>query len=336
MKIIAIIPARSGSKRILDKNIATFAGKPLLAHSIEQAKQIDMIDRVIVSTNSNAYADVAKNYGAEIIIRPDDISKDDSLDLECFQHVLSVINDNDYHSDIIIHLRPTYPTRKPGDIKCALDMFLNRSDATSLRSVTKSDKPVWKKYFLNDERFIIPCLPAKEESNNKPCQLLEPDFWHNGCIDIIRAKTIKNGSMSGNKIIPYFMNENEISDIDTPEEFKIAQFNLNCKELPTDNTFCLDLDGILFAIESTNDYEKAIPIQSTIDLINLLYENNNHIILFTARGTISGMSWEHETKKQLKDLNIKYHKLKFGKPAADFYVDDRYLDINELKRRFLK
>lgn len=333
-KIIAVIPIRSGSKGIIDKNIMDFNGKPLVIWTIEQAKKVKEIDKIIVSTDSDLYAKIVWKYAndIEIIMRPKEISKDDSLDIDCFKHVLKQLK---YYPDILIHLRATYPTRKPADIKKALDLFLQNKNATSLRSVTKSNNPIWKKYFCHNG-IIYPAIGDiyDDELHNKPRQELKPDYWHNGCIDIVTRETIEKGSMSGNVIIPYFMDEAEIKDIDTIEEAENISINENFATMPSGKTFVFDIDGCICT--NTDNYLFAIPIQSTIDLINKLYENDNKIILFSARGTKTGIDWNEITKVQLYEWNIKYHELKFGKPAADFYVDDKFINLNLLKKELYK
>src|SRR4030042_3642677 len=117
-KILAIVPARSGSKTVLDKNIRFIAGKPLLAPSIEHALASKLINRTIVSTDSPAYAEIAREYGAQVpFLRPTDISQDTSTDLEVFIHALNWLREQEgYVPDICVHLRPTYPIRNVDDI----------------------------------------------------------------------------------------------------------------------------------------------------------------------------------------------------------------------------
>ena len=96
-------------------------------------------------------------------------------------------------------------------------------------------------------------------------------------------------------------------------------------------TFCFDIDGVIASITPNNDYKLARPIINNINIINELYKKNN-IILFTARGYVTGLDWEEVTKNQMEKWKVKYHELKFGKPAADFYVDDRILSLDSLQK----
>jgi CMP-N,N'-diacetyllegionaminic acid synthase len=99
-------------------------------------------------------------------------------------------------------------------------------------------------------------------------------------------------------------------------------------------TFCFDIDGVIMSLAPENDYTMATPIESTVRLINDLYKKGHRIILFTARGYVTKLNWEELTKQQLNDAGLKYHELMFGKPAADFYIDDRMIDIASLRERY--
>ena len=128
MKIISIIPARSGSKRVKNKNIRKLMGLPLLAHTIIHSLNSKLISRTIVSTDSKKYARIAKKHGAEVpFLRPDDISGDRSTDLECFQHCVNFLKKKEnYTPDIIVHLRVTYPIRENDIIDNCIKLFLKK------------------------------------------------------------------------------------------------------------------------------------------------------------------------------------------------------------------
>ena len=145
MKILCIIPARSGSKGIKNKNIKSFKDKPLLAWSIEQAKKCNYAEqiKIVVSTDSNEYASIAKEFGAEVpFLRPVEISDDHSTDQEFINHTIDWYNKNqDYQPDIILQLRPTQPCRKISDINKCLDIFIaNFNQYDSLRTVVEFRK----------------------------------------------------------------------------------------------------------------------------------------------------------------------------------------------------
>lgn len=337
MKILAIIPARSGSKSIPHKNIRSLGGKPLIAYSIEHALKSKMINRVIVSTDSEYYAEVARSFGAETpFLRPDEISQDNSNDRDLFIHALNWLKENeDYVPDICVQLRPTHPIRKIEDIDAMINLLISRHDADCVRAVVKNETYTpYKMWFLNKDNELKSVMDSTDihEHYNQPRQKLPITYFQNASVDVIRTSTIlEKNSLTGNKILGYVMDEEY--DIDNEKEFQQAQNKLI--ELDKENnkvkkTYCIDIDGVIAALTPANDYTKAIPLNENIKKINRLYDLGNEIILFTARGTKTKIDWTEITTKQLIDWGVKYHSLQFGKPAADYYVDDRILDINKL------
>ena len=137
MEILAIIPARGGSKGVPRKNIRLVAGKPLIAYSIEHALHSNLITRVIVSTEDQEIADVSRQHGAEIPFRrPENLAGDKSIDLDVFKHALEWLEENEsYSPDVIVQLRPTCPVRQVSTIDRAIQTFIDIRHADSLRSV---------------------------------------------------------------------------------------------------------------------------------------------------------------------------------------------------------
>lgn len=334
-KNVVVIPVREGSKGIQDKNWIDFNGKPLMSWTIEQAKKLKKagkIDRIIMSTDSKIYAVWANSQDIEVYMRSSEISTDESLDITCFQYLDKVLQNEKYFPDMYIHLRVTYPTRQISDILKCIELMKANKKATSVRSVVENKKTVFKQYFKCDDGSIVPCVNTNVDMNNWPRQILDVDYIHNGCIDIVKPETIHKGSMSGDHIIPYEMND--IKDIDTWIQFQEIQFNESFKENPINKTFVFDIDGVICNNVEDCNYYNALPIRTTINLINKLFENN-YIILFTARGTLTEIDWSEVTKQQLKKWKVKYHQLKFGKPAANYYIDDKFVNINQLKARII-
>ena len=136
-KILAVIPARSGSKSIKDKNIRLLDGKPMLAYSIEHALKSPSINRVIVSTDSQKYADIARKYGAEVpLMRPLEYATDTALDLDVFRHALSFLRESEnYEPDIVVQLRPTYPIRDIQDIENMVEYLIAHPEVDSVRCI---------------------------------------------------------------------------------------------------------------------------------------------------------------------------------------------------------
>jgi len=130
-KIIAIIPARGGSKSIPRKNIKLLDGKPLIAYSIEQAKQCDFIDRIIVSTDDEEIAEISRRYGAEIQMRPKELAQDDSPTIKVLQYVVRTLEKENYFPDMVVLLQPTNPFRKIEHINKAIEKIIQGFDSAT-------------------------------------------------------------------------------------------------------------------------------------------------------------------------------------------------------------
>ena len=229
--VLAIIPARSGSKSVVDKNIRNIAGKPMIAYSIEHGLKAECIDRVIVSTDSEKYADISREYGAEVpFIRPAEYATDTSLDIDVFRHALTFLKENEgYEPELVVQLRPTYPIRRISDIEAMVKYMKEHSDVDSMRCIAPAKEIAYKMWFKDDEGMLSPIMTDIPECYNMPRQQLPKIYYQNACIDVVRAKVIlEQNSMSGKKIAGYEMDEN--FDIDTEEEFKRAAAWLELKD----------------------------------------------------------------------------------------------------------
>ncbi len=328
-KILAVIPARSGSKSVPHKNIRLMNGKPMLAYSIEHAKQSRYINRIILSTDSEEYASIGKEYGTEVpFLRPAEYATDTALDIDVFYHCLNFLKEEEsYIPDIVVQLRPTYPIRNVEDIDAMIEMLLENPEADSVRSIAPAKEIAYKMWRKGKNGKIIPLLNDMEEAYNKPRQELPVIYYQNACIDVVRANVIlEQRSMSGKVILGYEMKQN--FDIDTEEEFAKAEQFIKLTE--GGKRFVVDIDGVIAKLEPKLDYAKAQPNEPMIKVINKLYDMGNEIIIFTARGYVTGKDWEKVTKEQFARWGLKYHELHFGKPNADYYVDDKMLDMNLL------
>lgn len=212
-KVLAVIPARGGSKRIPLKNIKNMAGKPLIAWSIEEAKKSSYIDRLIVSTDSEEIADVARSYGAEVpFLRPPELAIDTARDYDMFEHVLQRLSEEGDVPDIVIQLRPTSPLRTVEHIDAALELLEKHPEADSVRTVTMPEQTPYKMYTITEEGFLQPLLSDSrlKESFNAPIQTLPPTYKHVGYADCMWHKTItEKKSMSGDRILPLVLEEAE-------------------------------------------------------------------------------------------------------------------------------
>jgi N-acylneuraminate cytidylyltransferase len=231
MNIIALIPARSGSKGIPDKNIRLYKGEPLLSHSIKIAKESKYIKDVYVSTDSVIYQEIALKYNAKITpLRPSEISTDLSPDLDTFKFFIDNINSDIPIYDIIVHLRPTYPNRTVKLLDDCIETFIKNYDSyDSLRTVVPIKKSPIKMYYIEHNKLIpyfkeFRQFKDGDEPYNQARQNFPDTYLHNGCIDIIkRSIIIEHNLLSGNKILPYIMDEEENDDIDDIQDFNNSE-----------------------------------------------------------------------------------------------------------------
>lgn len=229
MYVLALIPARGGSKGIKMKNIKEFNGKPLIYWSIKIAKDCKFINRTIVSTDNLDIKNVAEECGAEVpFIRPSEISQDLSTDSEFIEHCLNFLYKTERKvPDIIVQLRPTYPTRKLEILNDTLEIFIKNFDKyDSLRTVYKFDKSPYKMYKVKDGNLepLFKEVNNIKEPYNQCRQILPETYLHNGYIDLIKTATIyEKNSITGDNIYPYIMDKNEYHDIDTEDDWKKAE-----------------------------------------------------------------------------------------------------------------
>ena len=220
-EILALIPARGGSKGIPRKNIRKFAGYPLIAWSIAAAKQAACVTRIIVSTDDEEIAAVAREYGAETpFLRPAEFAQDQTADLPVFEHALEWLEANEnYQPEVVIQLRPTSPIRPKACVDSAVKILLEHADADCVRGVVPAGQNPHKMWrFAGDGQPMTPLLTVEgiAEPYNAPRQILPPVYWQTGHIDAIRVSTIKEKkSLSGDVIYPLLIDPRYTVDIDT-------------------------------------------------------------------------------------------------------------------------
>ena len=228
-EILALIPARGGSKGIPRKNIRPFAGQPLIAYSIAAGLQAKTVTRVIVTTDDEEIAEVARSCGAETpFLRPAELAQDRTPDLPVFQHALHWLAEHeDYHPQVVVHLRPTTPIRPPDLVDRSVAMLLAHPEADSVRGITPAHQNPFKMWLMDGEdKPIRPLMtvPGIEEPYNSPRQILPTAYAHTGLIDIIRPATILElNSMSGRTILPILFDPSYDADLDTPEDWSHAE-----------------------------------------------------------------------------------------------------------------
>lgn len=219
-EILALIPARGGSKGIPRKNIRTFAGYPLIAWSIAAAKQSELVTRVIVSTDDEEIAAVARGCGAEApFLRPAELAQDKTTDLPVFEHALEWLEKNEgYRPEIVIQLRPTSPIRPKGLLDQAIRILLEQDAADCVRGVVPAGQNPFKMWRFDGENKPMKALLAVDgiaEPYNAPRQILPPVYWQTGHIDAIRVSTIKQKhSLTGDVIYPLVIDPRYTVDID--------------------------------------------------------------------------------------------------------------------------
>ena len=230
LKIVALIPARSGSKTIKHKNIKLYKEIPLIGHSIKIGLECPYIQDVYVSTDSKVYQDIAINLGALVTpLRSSDISNDLSPDIDVFKFFIKMFLDkNEIIPDIIIHLRPTYPNRDIEILNDCIKKFIENYDSyDSLRTVIPLKKTPYKMYHISEDDRLIPIIKNYDyliEPFNQSRQHFPETYLHNGYIDIVKTEIIINYDLlSGTKIFPYIMSENEIDDIDDLTDFNKSE-----------------------------------------------------------------------------------------------------------------
>lgn len=222
-KVIALIPARGGSKTILYKNIKLLNGKPLIAWSIEAAKNTKEIDTIIVSTDDDNIAQVAINYGADVIKRPAYLAMDDSLPIDVVKHVIQKLKEIEDDYTYMVYLEPTSPLRKPEDIKNCLELLVDEKmgydSVTTFVEAALNPHRAWKieegtpSSFLKD---IDPWLPR---------QKLPRVYQLNGAVYCFLIDSVKQDSSKflNGKIGAIIMPKDRSIDIDDLYDFYIAE-----------------------------------------------------------------------------------------------------------------
>jgi N-acylneuraminate cytidylyltransferase len=230
-KIIALIPARSGSKRIPNKNIKDFNGHPLIAYTIQTAIESKIFDKVVCVTDDDYYAKIALHYGAEVPhLRPKEISGDKSFDIQWIEWILCYLKQNGFSFDVFSILRPTNPFRLPQTIQKAWSLFLNEPNADSLRAVQKVTEHPGKMWCL-DKKRMNPLLPFQNDGvpwHSSQNTSLPEIYIQNASLEIAWTKVaLEDASISGNSVIPFVSEGLEGFDINNPEDWILAEHFIN-------------------------------------------------------------------------------------------------------------
>jgi len=227
VNVLAVIPARGGSKTVPRKNVRMLAGHPLIAYSIAAGLAAGKVGRVVVSTDDEEIADIARHYGADVpFLRPGPLAQDDTLDLPVFQHALEWLTQNeDYLPELVVQLRPTSPLRPPELVDRGIEILLAEPSADSARAVVPSGQNPYKMWREAESGYIVPLLEYDfHEAFNMPRQLLPRTFWQTGHLDVVRPETIlRKKSMTGTRVLPIPVEPEYAVDIDSPRDFERAE-----------------------------------------------------------------------------------------------------------------
>lgn len=224
--MLAIIPARGGSKGVPRKNIKDLAGKPLIYYTIKTAKESNHIDRIIVSTDDEEIADIALKYGAEVpFLRPEELATDKAKAIDNYIYTINKLNE--MNSDVIeefIVLQPTSPLRTTSDIDNAIKIFYENKADTVISVVKAEHPPIWYKK-INDKGVLADYFPFADNSLNR--QEAEETYLPNGAIYIFNYEAlIKNYRYYNSQTYPYVMKRENSIDVDTILDFKLAELLL--------------------------------------------------------------------------------------------------------------
>ncbi|MCU0641454.1 MAG: acylneuraminate cytidylyltransferase family protein [Candidatus Margulisbacteria bacterium] len=223
-KVLCVIPARGGSKRLPNKNILPLGGKPLIAHTIDQAKQSKLLTMIIVSTDDPQIAKIAEQYGAEVVWRPKSISGDHATSESALQHVLGQVEKGGFCPDLVVLLQCTSPIRRADDIDRAIKT-LYKKKADSLLSVCRNDRFFWR-------RAINGVEPINYDYRRRMRDQDHPEeYQENGSIYMCITEILKKTNVRlGGKVEVHVMDYWSSFQIDSPEDFELCEWIINKEE----------------------------------------------------------------------------------------------------------
>ena len=225
--IVALIPARSGSKRIPDKNIRNLAGKHLIAYTIAAARQSGVFSAIVVSTDSEQYAEISRKYGAEVpFFRPVEISGDLSPDIEWIEHALVELRAQGREFDCFSILRPTSPFRMPETIQRAWMEFTSQEGVDSLRAVEKCREHPGKMWVIRGKRMLplLPIGPVELPWHSTPYQALPEVYVQNASLEIAWSRVVFEGrTIAGEVVMPFLTEGYEGFDVNRSYDWQLAE-----------------------------------------------------------------------------------------------------------------
>ena len=231
--IVGLIPARAGSKRVADKNIRLLAGHPLIAYTIAAAIQSEVFSDVIVSTDSEKYAEMARYYGAEVpFLRPSELAGDVSPDIEWLQYTLKRLQKIGREYDCFSILRPTSPFRQPDTIQRAWQAFMAEEGVDSLRAVEKCRQHPGKMWVIRGKRMtpLLPLSPPEQPWHSSQYQSLPEVYVQNASLEFAWTRVVtEQRTIAGTVLMPFITKDYEGFDVNSPYDWELAE-NLAVKE----------------------------------------------------------------------------------------------------------
>jgi len=234
LNVVALIPARAGSKRVQNKNVMPLGEHPVLAYTISAAIESRVFDAVVVSTDSSHYADVARYYGAQVpTLRPAEFAADLSPDIDWVEYTLLELKRAGQIFDCFSILRPTSPLRQAETIQRAWQNFLTAPGIDSLRAVEKCVQHPGKMWVVRGHRMLplLPLAPAEQPWHSSQYPMLPEVYVQNGSLEIAWSRVVHNGrTIAGEVIIPFFTQGLEGFDINRPTDITLLQSYLKSGE----------------------------------------------------------------------------------------------------------
>lgn len=227
LRVIALIPARSGSKRVPDKNIRFLAGHPLIAYTISVAIHSGIFARVLVSTDSELYADIARHYGADVpFLRPAEYSEDLSPDIDWIEYTLKRLGEGGEGYDCFSILRPTSPFRMPETILRAWSSFVGEAGVDSLRAVEKCKQHPGKMWVVRGKRMspLLPLTPPERPWHSCQYQALPEAYVQNASLEMAWTRVVLEWrNIAGWVVMPFVTDGYEGFDVNDPHDWDLAE-----------------------------------------------------------------------------------------------------------------
>jgi N-acylneuraminate cytidylyltransferase len=232
--IVALIPARAGSKRVPDKNIRPLAGHPVIAYTIAAAASSGIFTDVIVSTDSEHYAEIVKYYGAEVpFLRPQKLAGDLSPDIEWLAYTLDRLQETGRRYDCFSILRPTSPFRLPETIQRAWHDFSTQTGVDSLRAVEKCTQHPGKMWVVRGKRMtpLLPLGPPEQPWHSSQYPSLPEIYVQNASLEIAWSRVVmQDRTIAGNVVMPFLTTGHEGFDVNNEYDWQLAEHMVQAGE----------------------------------------------------------------------------------------------------------